>query len=101
MRIALRDAAPLYRNAPEARKRKRSSMRRVLIFIREVLPDLPDEERTLVAAVIMTTLSAVGKAISEEARSIAEVDAWASAVGDMLSAYLRRLLTGRDSRGAP
>lgn len=100
LRTALRDAAPLYRHAPEARKRQKSSMRRGLNFIREVLPDLSDEEHTFVTAVIMTTMSAVGKVISEEARSAPEMDAWASAVGEMLCAYLCSLSTGRAHPGA-
>jgi hypothetical protein len=36
----------------------------------------------------MTTMSAVGKKVSEQARSKAEVEAWAVAMGEMLCAYL-------------
>lgn len=63
----------------------------------ELLPSVPDMEHAFVAAVVMTTMSAVGKAVSEEARSGSEVEAWASAVGDMLCEYLCHLSMGRGS----
>jgi hypothetical protein len=41
--------------------------------------------------VVMTTMSTVGKTISERARSRAEVDAFAEAIGDIFCAYLETL----------
>jgi AcrR family transcriptional regulator len=93
LRTALGDAAPLYRDAPEARKHKKTVTRQALTFMEEVLPKVPPDERAFVAGVIMTTMSAIGKRVSEEARSQSEVDAWALAVGEMLGAYLQRLMT--------
>jgi AcrR family transcriptional regulator len=91
LRMALRDAAPLYRDAPEVRRRRKSGLGAGAAFIREALPALTDEECAFVATLLMTTMSTVGKAVSERARSAAEVDAWALAVGEMLCAYLRHL----------
>ena len=91
LRTALGDAAPLYRDAPETRKHKKTGTRQALTFIKEALPEFPDNERAFVASVIMTTMSVIGKRVSGEARSKSEVDAWALAIGEMLCAYLKRL----------
>lgn len=91
LRTALADAAPLYRDAPEARKRQRSSTRRALAFMNEALPGVSANERAFAANIVMTTMAAIGKRVSEVARSKSEVDAWALAMGEMFSAYLQRL----------
>jgi AcrR family transcriptional regulator len=91
LRTALEDAAPLYRDAPEARKHKTTVTRQGLAFMKEALPEVPAKERAFVAAVVMTTISAIGKKVSGEARSKSEVDAWGLAIGEMLRAYLQRL----------
>ncbi len=91
LRTALGDAAPLYRDAPEVRKHRSAVMRQALIFVGEALPGVTVTGRKFAAAVIMTTMSEVGKRVSEEAGSRAEVDAWASAMAEMLCAYLQRL----------
>jgi AcrR family transcriptional regulator len=91
LRTALKDAAPLYRGAPEVRKHREIGMRRLLTFMHEALPEVPAKERAFAAAFVMTTMSAVGKSVSVEARSKAEVDTWAVAMGDMLWAYLEQL----------
>jgi AcrR family transcriptional regulator len=88
LRTALKDAAPLYRDAPEVRKHREIGMRRLLTFMNGALPEVPAKERAFAAAFVMTTISAVGKSVSVEARSKSEVDAWAVAMGDMLCAYL-------------
>jgi hypothetical protein len=59
--------------------------------MKEALPEVSASERAFVAAVVMTTISAIGKRVSSEARSKSEVDAWALAAGEMLCAYLERL----------
>jgi AcrR family transcriptional regulator len=91
LRTALTDAAPLYRDAPEVRKHRETGVRRLHTFMNEALPDVPTKDRAFAAAFVMTTISAVGKTVSVEARSKSEVDAWALATGDMLCAYLRLL----------
>jgi len=90
MRLALGDAAPFYRDAPEAQEPRASGRRTVQLFMEEVLPQAPEATRGLAGDVIMMTLSAVGKHISEAPRSSAEIETYANAVADMLCAYLER-----------
>jgi AcrR family transcriptional regulator len=97
LRTALGDAAPLYRNAPEVRNHVKAVRRRALTFIHEALPGVPASECAFATAVVMTTMSVVGKRVSEEARSKSEVDAWALAIGEMVCGYLQRLVERRNS----
>ncbi|KVF16892.1 TetR family transcriptional regulator [Burkholderia vietnamiensis] len=94
MRTALDDAAPLYRDAPEARELKAESERVFGAFMREALRDVPDAARTLAGDLIVTTLTAGGKAFSETERSAAEIDAYSNAMADMFCAYLEHLARG-------
>jgi AcrR family transcriptional regulator len=91
MRVALNDAAPLYRDAPEAKKAKASGDRTVQVFMREVLPEASEATRALAGDLITTTLSNVGKHFSESPRTPAEIEAYAGAMADMLCAYLAGL----------
>jgi len=90
MRVALHDAAPLYRDAPEAQDRE-SGERTVAAFMREALPAASDATRTLAGELITTTLSAVGKQFSESPRTPTEIDTYADALADMFCAYLKSL----------
>ncbi|MDN7425565.1 TetR family transcriptional regulator [Burkholderia sp. AU45388] len=91
MRIALDDAAPLYRDAPEAQEVKAEGNRAFRAFIREALPDVPDATHALACELILTTLTTGGKAFSETARTPAEIDAYSDAMADMFCAYLAHL----------
>jgi AcrR family transcriptional regulator len=91
MRVALNDAAPLYRDAPEAREARASGGRTVRAFMREALPEASEAVRALAGDLITTTLSKVGKHVSETPRSAAEIEAYADALADMLCAYLASL----------
>lgn len=88
MRVALNDAAPLYRDAPEAREARASGDRTMQVFMREALPEASESTRALAADLITTTLSKVGKHFSESSRSPAEIEAYADAMADMFCAYL-------------
>jgi AcrR family transcriptional regulator len=88
MRVALNDAAPLYRDAPEARTARAAADGTVRRFMREALPEATDAARVLAAQLITTTLSAVGKHFSERPRTAAQIDAYAGAMADMFCAYL-------------
>jgi AcrR family transcriptional regulator len=87
MRIALNDAAPLYRDAPEAQRRG-SGERALDSFLRELLPHAPEPARALAGDLIDRTLSAVGKHYSGRPRRPAEIAAYADAMADMFCAYL-------------
>ena len=94
MRVALNDAVPLYRDAPEAREAKASGNRTVQLFMQEVLPAAADAARASAGDLIKGTLSAVGKHFSETPRTPVEIEAYADAMADMFCAYLRALQNG-------
>jgi AcrR family transcriptional regulator len=94
IRVALGDAAPLYRDAPEARQARSSGERTVELFMREALPAASDATRAVAANLITTTLSAVGKHFSARPRTRQEIDGYAEAMADMFCAYLRSLAHG-------
>ncbi|TKR29499.1 TetR/AcrR family transcriptional regulator [Luteimonas gilva] len=89
MRIALSDAAPLYRDAPEAQEIRVSGNRAFQAFMQEALPAASETARALAGDLITTTLSAVGKSFSESPRTAAEIAAYADAMSDMFCAYLK------------
>ena len=91
MRVALNDAAPLYRDAPEAQQAHAAADRTIALFMEEVLPDASAAVRALTADLITTTFGAVGKSFSEAPRTDGEIEAYADAMSDMFSAYLQSL----------
>lgn len=60
-------------------------------FMREVLPNATNDERTLAGDLIRTTFGTVGKTFSETPRSDVAIAAYADAMADMFEAYLLRL----------
>jgi AcrR family transcriptional regulator len=88
VRVALDDAAPLYRDAPEAQEARAASRRVMQRFMEEALPEAAEATRALAGEMITTTLSTVGKQFSETPRSVAEIEAYADAMADMFCAYL-------------
>ncbi|GLS17276.1 TetR family transcriptional regulator [Labrys miyagiensis] len=91
VRGALDDAAPLYRDAPEAREAKASGTHTIRLFMQEALPEAPETIRILTGDLITATLSQVGKRFSETPRTPAEIEAYADAMADMFCAYLAGL----------
>ncbi|RFB99240.1 TetR family transcriptional regulator [Rhizobium leguminosarum bv. trifolii] len=88
VRVALGDAAPLYRDAPEAREARQAGDPVIEAFMKEMLPALPEAARALAGDVMMTTLTTVGKDFSERPRKSEDVEAYSEAIADMLCAYL-------------
>ncbi len=88
MRVALNDAAPLYRDAPEGQEARTAGDRIIQAFMQEALPKASHETRALAGDLIMTTLSTVGKQFSETPRTAREIESYADALADMLCAYL-------------
>jgi AcrR family transcriptional regulator len=95
LRGALADAAPLYRDAPEAAAHRRAGQRQLTAFMAEALPGVDLRRRRQAADAVATVLAATGKTLSEQARSRASVDALAKSVGEMLCGYLERVAAGR------
>jgi AcrR family transcriptional regulator len=91
MRVALNDAAPLYRDAPEAQAAKASATATIAAFMREVLPAASGATRTLAGDLVTTAMSEVGKQFSETPRTEAEIAVYADAMADMFCAYLERV----------
>jgi AcrR family transcriptional regulator len=91
IRVALNDAAPLYRDAPEAREARASGDRIIQAFMREALPEASEAVRALAGDLITTTFSAVGKEFSETPRTPAEIEIYAEAMADMFCGYLESL----------
>jgi len=94
VRVALDDAAPLYRDAPEAKAAKASGERTIQAFMKEALPKASSATRAMAGDLIKTTLSTVGKEFSETPRKPAEIEAYSAAMADMFCAYLGSLKLG-------
>jgi len=100
IRIALHDAAPLYRDAPEAIEIRAASDDIVESFMREILPNATEESRLRTGDLVKTTLSGVGSSFSSTSRTNEEIVAYSEALADMMCAYLERLMAlGKRSSG--
>ncbi|TKB14423.1 MAG: TetR/AcrR family transcriptional regulator [Mesorhizobium sp.] len=91
VRGALDDAAPLYRDAPEAQEARATANGTVEAFMRETLPEAADDARAMAGQLIIKTLSAMGADFSENPRTEAEIEDYSDALADMFCAYLRSL----------
>jgi AcrR family transcriptional regulator len=91
VRTALGDAAPLYRDAPEAAAVRESGSLVVREFIEEALPGADDSTVALAANLLELTLTQVGSSFSATPRSDEEISAYANAMADMFCAYLAQL----------
>jgi AcrR family transcriptional regulator len=91
MRLALNDAAPLYRDAPEAQEAKAAVVRVFQRFMQEAAPQATRAARARAGELILSTMSMVGHDFSSRPRSAAEIKAYAGAVADMFCAYLSGL----------
>lgn len=94
VRGALDDAAPLYRDAPEARAARKAIDGTMAAFLREAAPQSSEAARVRAAELISRTIAALGKDFSSRPRAAAEIAAYADAVADMLCAYLKMLRRG-------
>ena len=91
IRMALNDAAPLYRGAPEAQEARVAGTDIIWTFMREALPHADEGTRRRAGDLITKTLRHVGKAFSEDPRTAAEIAAWSEAMADMFCAYIESL----------
>ncbi len=91
VRGALNDAAPLYRDSPEARQARAEGDQMVEAFMMEALPKASAASRKLAGDLIFTTLSTVGNSFSQTRRTRAEIKAYADTMADMFCAYLQAL----------
>ncbi|MBV6323504.1 TetR family transcriptional regulator [Duganella violaceipulchra] len=91
VRTALNDAAPFYRDTPEAHETRSTADRIIEVFMHEALPTAPASVRTLAGDLVMTTFSSVGKQFSETPRTEQEIHSYSEALADMLCSYLASL----------
>jgi AcrR family transcriptional regulator len=92
VRTALGDAAPLYRDAPEADEIRAGGSQIIRDFIRETLPRADTGTVELVADLIEATLTQVGSGFSETRRSDEQIATYADAMADMFTAYLETVV---------
>jgi AcrR family transcriptional regulator len=90
LRRALGDAAPLYRDAPQAKAQRERGLKILVALIAQASTGLSSRQRAFAAELYIATMSSMGKHVSETAHSRVEVDAWSAAIGDMFLAYLPR-----------
>lgn len=88
MRGALNDAAPLYRDAPEAHEVRAAGRQIFAGFMLELLPEVGVSIREAACDLILTTLSSVGKDFSSSQHSEMEITVCADGLADMFSAYV-------------
>lgn len=86
LRAALDDAAPLYRDAPEAVAMETHGTRMFTTFLGELMPDAPRRERAVMAEMITTVMGAVGDSVTTD-HSDADVARKAAILGDMFCGY--------------
>lgn len=98
LRIALDEAAPFHLDTPEASAVRTTATQCIDTFLAEAAPCASANDRTLAGDVIMTSLSAISKTVSEQNRSLQDLHAFAEEIGDMLCAYLDRLNAMRAPR---
>lgn len=91
MRVALSDAAPLYRDAPEAHEVRAAGKQIFQDFMGEALPEACEETRALACDLVSTTLSSVGKSFSGSPRSHDEIAVYSDGMADMFCAYITAL----------
>ncbi|QKJ88660.1 TetR family transcriptional regulator [Paramixta manurensis] len=96
VRLALDDAAPLYRDTPEAKEARSSAEQIMGAFMRDALPAASDATRQRTGDLITLTLSSVGKRISATAQTGDEIERQAEAMADMFCAWLQEI-TRRES----
>ena len=96
LRIALADAAPVWRDAPEAQASRARSAAGLRAFVATAAPAANPSQRAFAGELIGATMSALGKQLSERsALTRGDIDRWADAVADMLGAYLAQLSARR------
>jgi hypothetical protein len=91
VRTALGDAAPLYRDAPEAHEVRAAGSQVICAFIGEMVPRVDVDQVRFIADLIETTLTQVGSRFSETKRSVEEVANFADAMANMFCAHLERV----------
>ncbi|MGO4714222.1 TetR family transcriptional regulator [Bradyrhizobium sp. 2TAF24] len=99
LRTALDDAAPLYRDAPEARQMEARGQRLFTTFLGELMPKAAPRERAVMADIVTTIMGAVGDTVTSD-HSDADVARKAAILGDMLCGYFAGRAAAPGARSA-
>lgn len=91
VRMALADAAPLYRDAREAQEMRHDWDGIIAQFMREALPGVSAPRRKRAGELMMTTLTTAGEHLSRDTPAAKEIRAYGEAMADMFCAYLESL----------
>ena len=94
VRVALGDAAPLYRDAPEAQVARAAGRSTMVEFMLETVPDATDQQRDTATELIEMTLNLVAKRFSGEPRTAEAITTFSDALADMIVAYLDTVSSG-------
>ena len=89
--LALADAAPAYRDAPETRAHRARGAKLKDALVAAAAPRATAAQRAFAGELIFATMASLGKHVSERRPSRRTVDRWADAVSTMLVAYLGQL----------
>ena len=90
LRRALADAAPLYRDAPQAREQRARAEPLLNALIKAAAPKLSAQKRAFAADMYIALMSAMGEHVSETVKTRAEVDRWSAATAEMFLAWLKQ-----------
>lgn len=90
VRLALTDAAPLYRDAPETAAAREEGTAIIRAFMTDALPRADEMRRQRAADLIEATLTQVGSSFSAAMRTGEEIATFADEMADMFDAYLAR-----------
>lgn len=101
LRLAL-DAAttPSFADAPEVQETRRRGRKIIQGFLAEAAPQATRGQRDFAIDLVLTTLSSIGKEVSERKPAAAEVNRWADAVAAMLMGHLASLGARPARRGS-
>jgi len=91
IRQALDDAAPLYRDAPEAQAARAEVQAPIMAFLTEAAPHATSAHLTIAGEIMVRALKVLGKALSQSDQGREEIAARTEALADMLCAYLATL----------
>ncbi len=94
VRLALNDAAPLYRDGVEAQEMDHAWDDIIARFMREALPQVAPGRRKLAGELVLTSLATVGEHLSRTERTPRAITAYGNAMADMFCAYFASLQAG-------
>ena len=91
LRQALDRAAPNYHDAPDSEVHRERGRKVIRAFIAEATPHASARQRRLAVDLLLMTVTAIGKEVSERRPAPLELNHWADATAEMMGTYLANL----------